>query len=177
MQTELDNEYAEAIYALASEEKMEESYYHDLLDLCKMFQECPEAPKFLDSPSVPQSQRSAMIDEIFGEQYRPFFVSFIHLLSDTRKVFLLNDIAREYEKIYFKDKNICRARVISSVELTDEEKERLREKLEHKSGHKVIPEYITDASLLGGVIVEMNGSRMDGSLRTRLATLKGVLEQ
>ena len=69
------------------------------------------------------------------------------------------------------------ATVTAAAGLTDEEKERLRRALERRSGHSVQLECRVDASLLGGVVVEMDGRVLDGSLRHRLHEIKEVMEQ
>ena len=66
---------------------------------------------------------------------------------------------------------------VPSAELTDAEKDKLRSTLEKKSGHSVNIEYKTDKKLIGGLIVEMDGNRMDGSLKHRLKEIKEVLKQ
>lgn len=177
MQTGIEREYAVALYSIASDDKAETLVYESLIRLGEVFSSCPEAIEILDSPAIPRSQRSSLIDDVFEADFPRTVVSFLHLLSDNRQVSRLFGCVREYEEIYFEEFKVSRAKVVSSVELTEEEKEKLKAKLEKKSGRKVILECDTDPSLLGGITVDMDGIRMDGSIKARLATLKGVLEQ
>ena len=43
------------------------------------------------------------------------------------------------------------------------------------SGGDVNMEYVVDSSIMGGVIVELDGKIMDGSLRHRLREVKDVI--
>ena len=61
------------------------------------------------------------------------------------------------------------------MELTGEEKEKLRAALSKRTGTTVELHYAIDPALLGGLIVEIDGTRMDGSLRHRLQEIKEVM--
>ena len=51
----------------------------------------------------------------------------------------------------------------------------LRLKLEKQSGRNVLLECSTDSTLLGGIVVEMDGKILDGSIRRRLQEVKEVM--
>ena len=70
---------------------------------------------------------------------------------------------------------ILDATVTSAVALTDEEKQRLQAALEKQSGGKVNIAYALDRELLGGLIVEIDGKILDGSVRDRLQRVKEVI--
>ena len=59
--------------------------------------------------------------------------------------------------------------------MISDEKSSLEEKLEKKSGHKVMMEYVVDESILGGLIVEMDGKIIDTSLKKHLKDVKDVI--
>ena len=61
------------------------------------------------------------------------------------------------------------------MNLSPEQKTALRLKLEKQSGRNVLLECSTDSTLLGGIVVEMDGKVIDGSVRTRLQDIKEVM--
>ena len=65
---------------------------------------------------------------------------------------------------------------VVSISLGAGEKDRLKKKLENMTGRSVAVTYIEDPSLLGGVIVEIDGRVYDGSLRSRLRQVKEVID-
>ena len=71
--------------------------------------------------------------------------------------------------------HISNAKVTSAVQLTDEEKQKLKNKLESVYRGEVNIEYFIDETLIGGLIVDVDGKIMDGSLRSRLHDVKGVM--
>ena len=62
------------------------------------------------------------------------------------------------------------------MELDDAQKQKLIAKLEVLYKGKFRAEYSVDESLMGGLIVEVDGNIMDGSLRHRLREVKEVIK-
>ena len=74
------------------------------------------------------------------------------------------------------DKKVYSAKVTSAQELSEEEKSNLIKKLSKVKGGRIEAEYLVDEKLIGGVIVEIEGTVMDGSLRRRLQQVKEVIK-
>ena len=90
---------------------------------------------------------------------------------------ILETCLHEYMKLYNESKRVSWAHVTSAVPLTAEQKTALRLKLEKQSGRNVLLECTVDKTMLGGVVVEMDGKILDGSLRRRLQEVKEVISQ
>ena len=65
----------------------------------------------------------------------------------------------------------------TSVALKSEQREKLIGKLEEKSGKKVILSEKIDPSILGGIIVEYDNSRIDNSVKGNLEAVAKQLKQ
>ena len=63
----------------------------------------------------------------------------------------------------------------SAVELTEAEKAALTEKLGKKLGRTIHLECSVDPSLLGGLVVNVDGKVIDGSLKHKLQEIKEVM--
>ena len=72
---------------------------------------------------------------------------------------------------------ISTARVVSAVALTDEEKHTLVARLEKISGHTVVAQYDIDEGILGGIVVHMDDTVIDGSLRRKLKEIEGAIDR
>ena len=73
--------------------------------------------------------------------------------------------------------NIVKMTAITSVALKSEQREKLIGKLEEKSGKKVILSEKIDPSILGGIIVEYDNSRIDNSVKGKLEAVAKQLKQ
>ena len=173
---EKSREYAEAFYSLAAEEGRETEYLDILTELCRTFDENPGYREMLDSPGLTRNERTGLIDAAFCS-LPEYFVSFIKMLSERRYMHSFDRIAEEYREIYREANRMITAKVISAVALTEDEKAKICKKLENKVESRVLPVYTVDPSIIGGVIVEINGSVIDGSLKHRLREVKEVISR
>ena len=70
---------------------------------------------------------------------------------------------------------VLRATVTSATALSDAYCDRLRGELEKRTGKKVVLDRAVDPSLLGGVITRIGDQVIDGSLKSRFATMRAAL--
>ena len=96
-------------------------------------------------------------------------------LCEKGRIPCFEDACGEYTALLNASQRVIHARITSAVALTDTEKEKLIRKLEETHKGKVRAEYLVDTELLGGVIVEIDGKILDGSLRHRLREMKDVM--
>lgn len=172
---QISREYAEALFALAAEFNAADEYAAALDTVLAAFGENPEYMDFLASPSIPKAERIGALEAVFSDAVPEHIVSFLSLLCERGRIREFGGCVNEYKLLLDASKHISSARVISAVELTDSEKEKLQAKLEKMSGQTVILECSVDESLLGGIIIEMDGKVMDGSVRSRLKEVKEVI--
>ena len=172
MQTE--REYAEAMFALAAESGESDEYLRALTDIRRILLENPEYIEFLASPAIPLTERCAAIDEAFGAcpEHVP---SFLKVLCENGRVKGVCECIDEFEKLVKAAKNTVNAVVISVIELDENQKEKLQKKLEKVTGKSVCITYKVDASLIGGIRVELDGVTYDGSIKARLDEVKDVI--
>jgi F-type H+-transporting ATPase subunit delta len=173
--TQISKEYAVALFMLACEKKKREEYDAALKTLHDAFSENPEYLVFLSSRGIPLSERLDAIEQAFSKQLPEDVVSFLKLLCEKGRVNCFSDAVQEYQNLLNASKRVSNAKVISAVALSDEEKEKLGQKLKAISNTTVKMEYVVDASLLGGVIVEIDGKVLDGSIKNRLRDIKEVM--
>ena len=70
---------------------------------------------------------------------------------------------------------VLTAKVTSAVPLSEKEEKALIEKLEKMTGNTVLLDVEVNDSILGGMIVEIDGKVIDGSLQNRLNLVKDVI--
>lgn len=173
--TTVTEEYASALFALSAEEGSKKDVADSLKTVKSVFAEFPEYTELLAAPSLPFEERAELIDKAFADNIHEYAVSFIKLLCERGHIRELADCIDEYLKLYEASDGIATAYVTSAVELTEDEKKALCEKLEKKLCRRVELICDVDASILGGIIVKADGNVMDGSLRSRLSDVKTVI--
>lgn len=173
--TDIGKEYGTALFMLATEESERESYAAALEGLKQAFSDDPEYLALLSSPSIPLGERVAIIDEAFGSTLPEHILSYLKLLCEKGRISHFTESVEEYTALLHASQEIATAKVTSAVALTEAEKKKLIGSLEAMKKCKVQAEYFVDSTLLGGLIVEVDGKVMDGSLRHRLHEVKEVM--
>lgn len=168
---ETAKDYANALFSLADERNMLDEIYESLDDSKKIFEENPEYTFFLASPSVPKKERISALLEAFD--WAPEYTrSFLAILVERDMVKEFEKCVKEFTLLYQAAKKRIAAYVYSATELSEEQVSRLKSKLEKQSGREVELIRSVDKSLLGGVLVRMEETVFDGSVKRRLQNMK-----
>ena len=173
--TEIAKEYGAALFMLACEEDKKGEYAEALMMIKETFLEYPQYIELLSSPSISLNERLSVIDKAFLDTVPQHVLYYLKLLCEKGRITYFLESVDEYKALLDASEHISNAKIISAVELTEDEKQKLIAKLELINKGKVAAEYFVDPALLGGLIVEVDGRVMDGSLRHRLQEVKEVM--
>ena len=172
---DVGKEYGAALFMLASEESAREEYAKALETVKSAFASSPEYALLLSSPSISQGERLGAIEKTFSDVVPPYVLSFLQLMCEKGRLCFLDTAIDEFFALLDASKRVSNAKVTSAVALTDAEKQKLTSRLEALCKGEVNTEYFIDENLLGGLVVELDGKIMDGSLRQRLREIKEVI--
>ena len=174
---DVSKEYSEALFSLAAEESKEKDYAEALAGLRSVLVENPKFIDLLSSPCISLSERKKVVDTVFkgGDEVQTNIASFLKLLCEKGHVNEIFDIIDETTDMLKAAEGISTGYVTSAVELTDAERSELAEKLEKLLGHRVELVCGVDESLLGGVVVRIDGKVIDGSLKYKLQNIKEII--
>ena len=170
----ISREYAVALFSLAQEKHQETAWGEALAVILGQFDSQPEYAALLNAPNIPASEREALIDGAFSSLPAEV-LSFLKILSARGLIFEFGECGREYKKLTDELMKVTTARVGSASALNEAEKQKLKDRLEKVTGRRVEMELRVDPSLLGGVVVYVDGKIIDGSLRSRLRQVKDVI--
>ena len=177
MMTQISREYAEALFMLASETKSEEEFKNALAVVEKEFKEQAEYIEFLSSPGIEISERINAIDVAFGEAVPEYVLNFLKLLCEKKHIESIFECIDEYRNLCDNVKNVSVAKVKSVVPLNEKEKDALKKKLEKISGKNIVLDFEIDASIEGGLIIDLDGKIIDASSRHDLKDIKDVMSK
>ncbi|MBP5262612.1 MAG: ATP synthase F1 subunit delta [Clostridiales bacterium] len=169
-------EYASALFDVAMGDGCLDEIFEGMKVIKEIFDSSEETVELLLSPAIPKEERTGIVERCFGGQVHEDLVAFLCVLTRKGHVRDFNECYEVFDELYKESSKRSKAVVISAVELDDQTKARLVEKLHQMSGHIIEAEYRIDKSLIGGLIVEMDGRRIDGSLKKRLKEIKEVMQ-
>ncbi len=175
--------YAAALYDIASTEKvspkdisMVDKVEEELIAVDQILQENIDLQKLLYHPQITPAAKKELLSQLFKGSISDVTGNFLALLVDRRRETYFSDIAAEFVALANAGRNIVAAQVASAVDLNDKEKGELNGILARLTGNKVQTAFTIDPSLIGGVVVRMGDKIIDGSIKTRLASLKEALK-
>ena len=174
--TDLSREYAEALFALAAEIDQTKDYLEALESVGAALADNPAYVELLACPAISKDERDGLLAQSFGHLPEQV-LAFIQLLCAHGRIRSLDDCIGEYRLLYQTAVAMSTAQVVSAVPLTEDEKNKLSAALAARFGRTIALECAVDESLLGGMVVRVDGKVLDGSLRSRLHAVKEVMKQ
>ncbi len=168
--------YGGSLYDLAVEENLTEGILEQMKQIRVIFYENPDYMRLLSEPSVPKEERARLIDDAFGAQTEKYLVNFMKLLCERNILREYAGCCDEYIRRYNADNQIAEAQVTSAVALTDAQVQALTKKLEGISGKRVSLTCSVDPRIMGGIMVELEGKQLDGTVKGRLEGISRKLE-
>lgn len=133
------------------------------------------AAMLLDDPRLSAEQQAKLFADIGGDAMDDHFNAFLGLLADNERLVLLPDILALFEHMRAEAEKRLTVRVISAVELSDDQKGRLGEALARRMGREIELECSLDSKLLGGAVIYAGDTVIDGSLSAKLQRLRAEL--
>ena len=171
----ISKEYAGALFALCKEAGNVDEAFENLKQLSKVFGENNDYFDLLSSPAVEKEERISMLNIAIGDSVTEYVFSFVAVLVSNGHIKEFFECEKDFSYLYEQEKNCTTAFVRTAAELSENDKKRLAEKLSSLTGKNVSLEVCIDHSLIGGLIVEIDGKVYDGSLKQKIKTAKEVM--
>ena len=170
--------YAGALFEAARERGELEEVLSDLGEFVSALHESEELRMFYYGGQVPERQKRRAIDGL-TEGMKTSTTNFLKVLVDNGREEVLEEVLGRYEQLVKEHLGRVEVGVTTAVELSQEQLDRLKERLEGTlESNEVVLETNVDSSLLGGAVFRFEGRMMDGSIRGRLESLReGMLER
>ncbi len=169
--------YSSALIKLASNDEELNSLYENLVLVYETIESSNVMKEFISHPSIAKSDKKEVLAEIFGTKISKNILNFLYILLDRNRIFALGAIIKSLKDSMNKKYNILVIRAISAVELSDEMKAKLKEKLESIYKKQINLDTKIDENLIAGMILKIGDKTIDGSVKTRLDSMKRALIQ
>jgi F-type H+-transporting ATPase subunit delta len=167
--------YAKALFALAKEAGTLEQTAAEIGRVAAVAND-PTIGPVLGSPLLSPVRRRELVQMLARElSLSTLLTRFLGLLAEHRRLDQLPAIATSIERLVDDEMGRVRIRIRSAAALSPQEEQTLVAAFSRLTGKHVVPQVATDAELLGGIIVEVEGTVYDGSVRTQFDRLAKTL--
>jgi F-type H+-transporting ATPase subunit delta len=165
--------YAETLLELAQKIGGDLRVWGDMIDnVANAVESDRRLRVFLESPRVSATQKNEIIQKAYGAVFPRTFVRFLQALVNHRRQMLIPVIAHEYHDLVDRVEGRVHASVTVAREADDSDRELVASQLSRALGKQVVPHFHVNPSILGGVVVRVGDTVLDGSVRRRLSTLR-----
>ena len=170
--TTIARNYAATLLALAEKANDLRGWGTMITEVADAMGQNPTLRLFLESPRVAAAEKNKVLGAAFTGRMPRNFLRFLQSLVTHRRQMLIPEIAREYLDLVDAAEGRIHAQVIVARETPDAEKSAIAQQLSRMFAKDVVPHLTVDPSIVGGVIVHVGDTVLDGSVRKRLASLR-----
>ena len=164
--------YAEALLSLAKKSDDVEEWGALLDAIAQAMRDDQTLRTFLESPKLSAAHKIEILEKALNRRVPKLFLRYIETVIQKRRQMLIPAIAIEYQALIDESENRLHANVTVAREPAEPEKDALARQLSRLFGKKVVPHISQNPAILGGVIIRVGDTVMDGSVRKRLSVLK-----
>ncbi len=164
--------YAEAFLQVANDSNQTEEIVIQAKEILNLMSESPELEKALSSPILEKESKKDIIIQLFSEKINQSLLNLLKLLADRQRIGILVPILHRFLELYRENSNIALATVTSAVELSEEQKNLISQKISAIAGTEKL-ELVTkiDATLIGGFVASVGSKVIDASLASQIRKL------
>lgn len=131
--------------------------------------------QFLETPRVSAREKNEVIGKAFADRLPRLFVRFLQAVVTQRRQHLIGEIAFEYHAIVDEIEGRVHAEVTLAQPADPSLAADISQQLSRVLGKAVVPHFNVRPDILGGTIVRVGDTVMDGSVRRRLAKLRSMM--
>jgi F-type H+-transporting ATPase subunit delta len=171
-ETTIARSYAEALLELAGADHKVDLYDDELRLIADLMRTEDEFRLFLETPRIDPADKKRVVRAVFEKKIPGRLLRFLLVVIEKRRARLLPTIAAEFSDLVDEQHGRLKVEVTTATEPDKALSSDLKKRLSKLLGKDVVPRYRLDPRIIGGVIVRVGDTVMDGSIRHRLQLLR-----
>lgn len=167
--------YAAAFFNLEKRNGTLEQASADLNVVATTMVATPALARIAAHPLIGEAKKKEAFQTAFRNSVRPATSAFLDLLVDHRRIAMVADIKAEFDQMLRRERNIAAATAVSAVPLNPDQKAALEKALEKRTGKDIELTTEVDPALMGGVLVRIGDTVIDGTVKGKIERLREQL--
>lgn len=168
----LARRYAKALFETAQERKLLEKIRSELHNFAAALEENKAFADFFSSPEHSRADKRAAIEKVFQDRYSNVFFNFLAVVIQKGRHNAMAEIVKSFDELYDRFTRRTRALAVTAVPLDKKISDDLKVSLSKSLNKQVDLENRVDPSILGGIVLNIDGKVMDGSVKQQLERLR-----
>ena len=174
MTNALSKSYGIALFEYLQEKKIDLN--QALIELTQIEEiiEDNKINKFLVHPNIDKNEKIRIMEEAL-KKFNKTVSSFILVLIENDRISELKGIIESFQEELYELNGIINVEIITKEELSKDLSKKIIKYLESSYQKKVISKETVDETILGGIIVKVNGMVTDDSILNKLKAIKDAV--
>jgi F-type H+-transporting ATPase subunit delta len=177
--TGMAGRYASALFALAQEQGATEQVAADLGRFSAMLTESADLARLVRSPAFSAEEQVKALGAVLAASgIGGLTAQFLKLVATKRRLFAAPTMIADFGKLLDAARGVSRAEVTVAEPLSPANLEALRLALREAAGSSSVEMNVkVDPAIIGGLIVKLGSRMVDGSLRTKLNSIRTRMKE
>ena len=167
--------YATALLEISKEKNVVEATLEDIVLIQNTIGDSRELQLFLKSPIIKPSVKKQTLITLFEKHIKDLSLQFVVLIAQKERAQILHEIATSFVQKYNEFAGIIEVEVRSATSLSDKQRNALQEVLEKTTSKKVTLQTVEQEELKGGLLVKIDDTVIDGTVKHKLEQLEESL--
>ena len=167
--------YARGLFEVAKAEGTLDEVEDELFRFARSYESNEQLRTALSDEQIPAAKRQDIVQDLLGGKATPTTVQLVSMVVGSGHSRDLPAIIDRMVQRAASSKDLEVAEVLSAVELTSDQQDRLKAALANATGKNVNLKVVVDPAVLGGLVATVGDTVIDGTVRTHLDQLKSRL--
>ena len=170
------NRYSLALYELAKESSELDEIEKNCSSFLTLIFNNNEFQSLIKNPTVKKEELLTSVLKI-SEQFKfnSLLIKFLSFLVSKRRFFYVEKILKNFIETCSKKRGEMKAQLTSAKELSESEINNIKEELTKNFSSKIKLNYRYDASLIGGLVVQIGSTMVDTSIKNKLQKIENKM--
>ena len=173
----ISTRYARALLKSATDAKLEDQVYQEMMTLGKSFTDVPVLRQTIDNPMLDKAKKQMLLETAAGGKSCTLTQTFIALVLKEDREDMVQFMANSYVTLYRKQKNVIRGKLTTAARVSAATEQKMRQMVESQTQGTVEFETEVNPDIIGGFILEYDTYRMDASVRSKLNNILNQLSK
>jgi len=167
--------YARALFEVARAEGTLDEVEDELFRFARSYESSDSLRNALTDEHIPAEKRQAIVEDLLGGKTTTTTIQLVSMVVGSGRSRDIPAIVDSLVARASSAKQLDVAEVRTAVELTDDQRARLKAALENATGKSINLKTIVDPSVVGGIVATIGDTVIDDTVRTRIEQLKSRL--
>lgn len=172
-QTKIAKRYVNSLFGTLTTKKDSTVVAKDIADLGAMIASSSELQHFINTPLLSVEQQKAGVEALAKKAKLSSAVSnLLMVMAENRRLSILPAIVRETEAYLVKQSGTVPIAVATARQLSSADQKKIGADIKAVLGKEILMQAYVDESLIGGMVVQVESTLIDGSIKSKLDKLE-----